>query len=219
MYECKKYLASGNTFTDLHYTYRMGISTISGIVEQVCDSIWNLKVECMPTLTEEKWITIASEFGNITNFPNCIGALDGKHVRVIKPMQSGSLFYNYKHYYSIVLMAICDANYCFTYVDIGAQGKYGDSSVFRHGMFYKKLENDSIPNQRPLPGDNTNQSLPFVIVADEVLVYLDLFKDRTPGVILTTKRKYLTIDYQERDDTSSQHLGFYPTSGEFYIGR
>lgn len=55
------------------------------------------------------------------------------------------------------------------YVDIGAQGKYGDSSIFRHGMFYKKLEYDSlnIPKPRPLPGDNTNQSLPFVIVADE----------------------------------------------------
>lgn len=66
-------------------------------------------------------------------------------------------------------MAICDANYCFTYVDIGAQGKYGDSSVFRHSTFYKKLENDSlnIPKPRPLPGDNINQSLPFVIVSDE----------------------------------------------------
>ncbi|CAH2015607.1 unnamed protein product [Acanthoscelides obtectus] len=38
----RRYLASGNTFTDIHYTYRFGISTISGIVELVCDEIWRI---------------------------------------------------------------------------------------------------------------------------------------------------------------------------------
>lgn len=78
----------------------MGISTISGIVEQVCDSIWDLKVECIlyAYIYRRKVdynCKFATEFENITNFPNCIGAFDGKHVRVIKPMQNGSLFYNY----------------------------------------------------------------------------------------------------------------------------
>lgn len=107
-----RYLATGNTMTDLHCTYRMGISTISGIIEDVCNNIWQLKTECMAEPTEDKWKEIANGYHKLANFPNCIGALDRKHVRVIKPTKSGSLFYNYKHYFSTVLMAICDANYC-----------------------------------------------------------------------------------------------------------
>ncbi|XP_001951483.2 putative nuclease HARBI1 [Acyrthosiphon pisum] len=166
-----RYLASGNTFTDLQYSYRMGISTISGIVEDVCEQIWKMKSECIPLPTEEKWREISLDFEKNTNFPNCIGALDGKHIRVIKPIKSGSLFYNYKHYYSIVLMAICDANYCFTFVDVGAYGKFSDSSVFKNGKFFEKLENEtlSIPQPKPLPGDNENGPLPYVILADEVM--------------------------------------------------
>ncbi|KAL4126769.1 hypothetical protein QTP88_010978 [Uroleucon formosanum] len=68
-----------------------------------------------------------------------------------------------------VLMAICDAYYCFTFVDVGAYGKFSDSSVFKNGKFFEKLENEtlSIPQPKPLPGDNENGPLPYVILADE----------------------------------------------------
>nr|CAH7719693.1 unnamed protein product [Callosobruchus chinensis] len=75
---CLRYLASGNTFTDIHYTYRLGISTISSIVEAGCDEVWKImKNECMPDPTEEKWREIAINFEKYANFPNCIGAVDG----------------------------------------------------------------------------------------------------------------------------------------------
>jgi len=40
-----------------------------------------------------------------------LGALDGKHIRVQKPWNSGSFFYNYKQFFSVVLMAVVDADY------------------------------------------------------------------------------------------------------------
>ena len=48
------------------------------------------------------------------------GAIDGKHIRVTKFPHSGSMNLNYKCYFSIVLIAIADSDYKFTYVDIWA---------------------------------------------------------------------------------------------------
>ncbi|CAH1998914.1 unnamed protein product [Acanthoscelides obtectus] len=75
-----RYLVRGCTFTDLHYTYRIGIYTASKIVKEVCKAIWAvLQVESIPSPTREIWESIASDFETIANFPHCIGAVDGKH--------------------------------------------------------------------------------------------------------------------------------------------
>jgi len=66
-----------------------------------------------PELNEEKWIEIAKGFNENANYLICIGAIDSKHIRVIKPSALGSLNYNYKSYLSIVLLSVCEADYKF----------------------------------------------------------------------------------------------------------
>lgn len=114
------------------------------------------------------WKNIAEDFERYANFPNCIGAIDGKHIRVIMPNHSGSLHYNYKHFFSIVILALCDANYCFTYVDIGAYGKSSDSAIFKNSIFSKRMLEKSLNIPNPKAISNVDRTpLPHVIVGDE----------------------------------------------------
>ena len=66
--------------------------------------------------TKEDWKRIAEKTQERWQFHNCIGAVDGKH---IDPKDSGSDFYNYKGFFSIEMLAICDYDYKFLFVDAG----------------------------------------------------------------------------------------------------
>ena len=81
---------------------------------------------------------MADKFSSLWNFHNCLGAIDGKHIAIRKPKQSGTKFYNYKGFFSIVLMAVADADYKFLFVDIGANGSCADSGVFKETNYTKQ---------------------------------------------------------------------------------
>lgn len=42
-------------------------------------------------------------------------------------------------FYSIVLLAVCDASYRFTYLDVGAYGSEGDANIFTQSKFGKEV--------------------------------------------------------------------------------
>ena len=106
--------------------------------------------------TEDEWIGISDQFARLWNFPNCVGAIDGKHV-IQAPATAGSTFYNYKGTHSIVLLAVCDAHYRFTLVDIGDAGHHSDGGVLSDSTFGQAIESESlaIPPLRALPGTST----------------------------------------------------------------
>lgn len=98
--------------------------------------------------------------------PNCIGSLDGKHVQVQAPQNSGTDYFNYKKYFSIVLLAVCDADYKFTLVDIGSPGSNGDSSIFSThlGNALKNNELNIPQGLAQLPGSEIK--IPYFMVGD-----------------------------------------------------
>ena len=87
------YLAYGDSQQALSFSYRIGRSTISGIKNEICTDFWgDLNDKYVRSQrTSEAWKSIAKDFQEIWNLPNCIGAIDGKHVVIKSPLNSGSL--------------------------------------------------------------------------------------------------------------------------------
>lgn len=100
--------------------------------------------------------------------PNCIGAIDGRHIEFKVPLSQGSLYYNYKGTNSIVLLALVNAHYQFTYVNVGVNGRVSDGGVFRESDLAKYINDPrnplNMPKDKPLP--SMNQSVPYIILAD-----------------------------------------------------
>ena len=128
-----RYLVTGDAHVTIAASYRMGPATVGRIVKETCAVIRNVlcdKGYVSPPSSEEAWKNVSAGFEQRWNFPNALGASDGKHVIIQAPPNSSSLYFNYKKTFSIVLMAVCDAKYKFTLVDIGDTGRQSDGSVY-----------------------------------------------------------------------------------------
>nr|XP_022904739.1 protein ALP1-like [Onthophagus taurus] len=167
------------------------MTTVRTIVKQVCTALWSeLKSEYLREPTKEVWEDIARIFQQRANFPNCIGAVDGKHIRIIQPPRSGSLYFNYKKYFSIVLLAIADADYKFIYIDVGAYGKCSDSTIFKDSTLYQKLINKTlqIPEKQPITSIDSTL-MPYVFVGDEAFPLTENIMRPYPGTNLSSEKK------------------------------
>ena len=107
-----RHLATGESQISLRLQYRIGRQTISKIIPETCKAIsYALAPEyvSMPT-SAEGWLVVSKHFQEKWDLPHVIGALDGKHIRIRCPNKTGSLYHNYKAFFSMVLLAVCDAN-------------------------------------------------------------------------------------------------------------
>lgn len=155
----------------MSYVFMRGETTIGKIVNETCDVIWQiLRAVYMKQPTTNDWLHISSQFLEKWNIPNCLGAIDGKHIRIKKPSNSGSSYFNYKEFFSINLMTCCDANGLFTTIDVGDYGRNNDAGVFKNSGLGQTLSNDTLnlPKPSPLPGEEKfGRSFNYYFVADE----------------------------------------------------
>ncbi|XP_039303512.1 uncharacterized protein LOC105194291 [Solenopsis invicta] len=162
-----RYLASGDSMMSMKYQYYIAQPTISKIINETCDILWTVLMPIVLKIPSyNEWKKIAEGFKIKCDFPHCLGAVDGKHVIVQAPPNAGSSYYNYKSAHSIVLLAICDSNYKFILVDIGAEGRQSDGGIWIRsniGQAFSRGNIDIPPPDRIFEGP----ILPYVLVADE----------------------------------------------------
>ncbi|XP_037912468.1 uncharacterized protein LOC119652417 isoform X3 [Hermetia illucens] len=176
-----RYLATGDSYASLSFLFKVSTQSISKIVPEVAKSICSALKDYIKDTGD--WRVVANNFDKNWNFPHCCGAMDGKHVLIRCPQNSGSTFFNYKGTFSIVLFGVVDADYCFTYVNVGYQGRISDGGVFKNTEFGKRLEKNQLklPKEEALPGRTL--PIPYGLVADDAFPLTTNIMKPFPGEI------------------------------------
>ena len=164
-----KYLATGETYHSLSFAFRVPHNTIFQIIKDVCQAIideYANEVVDTPTSPDD-WKLVARNFSSRWNFDHCLGVLDGKHVAITKPNNSGSEYFNYKGFFSIILLALVDADYKIIWADVGTPGATSDAAVFNNSDLKDAVESEglNLPEPEPLPGDN--EDISYFFIADD----------------------------------------------------
>ena len=185
-----RFLATGGTFQSLSFQYRISLNAVSYIVRGCCKAIFErmasnfIKVPLM----EAELLDISKRFEEKLNFPHALGAIDGKHVRIQKPKNGDSFYYNYKHTHSIILMAITGPEYECLYVDVGSNGRVNDSGIWSKTSLLQGIQERSVklPNDEKLPN---GEIIPYVFLGDNAFALKRFMMKPFPQQGLTREKR------------------------------
>ncbi|TGZ56685.1 Nuclease harbi1-like protein [Temnothorax longispinosus] len=131
-----RFLAHGDSVKLKAWEFRIGRSTMYKIVNEVFQAIWTvLQPFYLPEPSPELWM----------QFPNCVGAIDGRHMQIQTSGNSGSELFNYKKYFSLATRHI---------------SLHGDGEVWNNSALADALEHEEtkLPPLKMLPGSHINSS-------------------------------------------------------------
>lgn len=115
-----------------------GEITVQNIVHETAKTLWEtLQNEFMLKPEQNKWRNVAQRYHTLWNLPHCVGSVDVKHIRIQAPPNSGSSFYNYKGYFSIILLAVVDGDGLILTVDVGEYGRNSDGRALKESSIIK----------------------------------------------------------------------------------
>ncbi|CAJ0603150.1 unnamed protein product [Cylicocyclus nassatus] len=147
LFEHIRFVGHGYAYGALAEELNIGRQTVSDIVSEVTDAINTvLFADAFPTPTRQALEDCAMKTQQRYDYPRCGFHGRRTHNRSYfkKPKNAGSTYWNYKGFHSIILLAVCDCDYRFTAIDVGAPGRAGDEGVFRNSdikTFYEVRDN------------------------------------------------------------------------------
>ncbi|XP_073483078.1 uncharacterized protein [Aquarana catesbeiana] len=122
----------------------------------------------------QEWQTVAFQFADRWDFPNCVGAIDGKHIRIVPPP------------HSVVLMVVVLTQLDFLFVEVGKNGRILDGGVFAQTELCQRLQTGGLG----LPPDDQNvDGLPSVFTADEAFALGEHLMRPFPQRFLTHEKR------------------------------
>lgn len=187
-----RYMATGEQYrASMRWNHRMPHNTLSVIIREVSVALYEVYKQELWTLpsTAEGWKEIAQGFSSRWNFHHCVGAMDGKHIRIVKPKKSGAEYFNYKGFHSIVLLAVVNANYTFTWCSVGHKGRSSDAGIFKRCSLKTALDRGRLGLPPPDPLPNDDRDIGYFFIGDEAFPLNPWLMKRFPNRNLTHAEK------------------------------
>ncbi|XP_077531229.1 uncharacterized protein LOC144143334 [Haemaphysalis longicornis] len=147
------------------HLFGIGRSTVNVLFREFCAVVI--------TILEDDWVGMVPpdgmaahmrEFHAVTGFPKAVGALDGCHFPVSPPKESATDYYNYKGWYSMILLALVDHRYRFRYVNVGSPGGCHDAGVYGASNLCRTVGSEDFSSPVALMGGT---EVPPIILCDE----------------------------------------------------
>ena len=153
-----RFLATRESFQSLQYQFRISRTAISEIVIETCYEIINsLGRKYLKTpSSEEEWLQVSEMFESRWNFPNGLGAIDGKRIVIQQPPNSGSHYFDYEGNNSLILLTLVGPTYEIHWADVGCNGRASDGTIWNKSDLKNHLSSAEnglhVPPPAPLPG-------------------------------------------------------------------
>ena len=123
-------LATNVEYQTISALFEKGVFTVCDIIHRTCHAMAeHMLLNYVKKPSEERMKEII-EFETLWCFPQVIGAIDGSHVPILKPVDSASDYFNRKGFYSIIIQEVVGSLGLFINANIGWLGKVRDAQVF-----------------------------------------------------------------------------------------
>nr|XP_033946564.1 protein ANTAGONIST OF LIKE HETEROCHROMATIN PROTEIN 1-like [Pseudochaenichthys georgianus] len=123
-------LATNSEYRTISHLFGVGRSTVCCCVHEFCSSVVTLLLpEFMPWPNSEKLKEMALFFERRWGVPQCVGAVDGSHIPILRPEEHHNEYFNRKGWHSLVLQGVVDGKGLFWSVFVGLPGSMHDSRV------------------------------------------------------------------------------------------
>ncbi|XP_066575647.1 putative nuclease HARBI1 [Amia ocellicauda] len=135
------FLATGSFQRELADCSGISQSSLSRAMPAVWDGIIRMSISYIrfPYDTVDQ-PNIKAQFAAIASFPNVIGAIDCTHIAIKAPSEEEFAYVNRKHFHSINVQIICDAQMRLTNIVARWPGSTHDSYIFTNSMVGMRLQ-------------------------------------------------------------------------------
>ena len=147
-----RYLCTGGSQITIGTSYRISPTTMGRTISETCQAIWyvlNKKGFIKAPTSKKEWLDTVTEFESKWNFPHYLGAIDGKYIIMQAAQRSGSTFFSCKKSFSIVVIAVCNANYEFSLVDVGEAGRQSDGRIYNNSKLGMAIDRNLLNIPEP----------------------------------------------------------------------
>lgn len=141
-------LATNADYRSISQLFGLGRSTVCEIFHECCSIIAEKLLPCFVRIpTGDDLKEIIEGFESSWGFPQVVGAIDGSHIPITRPIHNQADYYNRKGFHSIILQAVVDYRYMFIDICVGWPGRVHDARVLCNSSLFVKASNGTLfPN-------------------------------------------------------------------------